>query len=91
MGMYSEKVMDHFAHPRNVGEMPDANGVGEISGGGNTARVLLREGALLSLPGGKTEFTVRCYSTMRNRFGPFHCASGAEDAISMYSGKNSST
>lgn len=54
----------------------------EISGGGNTARVLLREGALLSLPGGKTELTVRCYSTMRNRFGPFHCASGAEDAIS---------
>ena len=28
--MYSEKVMEHFEHPRNVGEIPDASGSGKV-------------------------------------------------------------
>ena len=28
--LYSDKVMDHFEHPRNVGEIADADGVGQV-------------------------------------------------------------
>jgi nitrogen fixation NifU-like protein len=42
--VYSEKVMDHFAHPRNVGEIPDADGVGQVGNPtcGDIMRIYLR-------------------------------------------------
>jgi nitrogen fixation NifU-like protein len=30
MGMYTEKVMDHFLHPRNMGDMENPDGIGMV-------------------------------------------------------------
>ena len=43
VGMYSEKVMDHFEHPRNVGEIENASGVGTVGNAkcGDIMRIFL--------------------------------------------------
>ncbi len=42
--MYSEKVMDHFVNPRNVGEIENPDGVGEVGNArcGDIMKVFLR-------------------------------------------------
>ena len=42
--MYTEKVMDHFTNPRNVGEIPEADGIGEVGNAkcGDIMRIYLQ-------------------------------------------------
>lgn len=41
--VYSEQVIDHFQNPRNVGEIPDADGLGRVTGScGDTMEIYLR-------------------------------------------------
>ena len=44
MALYSDKVMDHFRHPRNVGVMEDADGIGEVGNAkcGDIMRIYLK-------------------------------------------------
>ena len=49
MALYSEVVMDHFMHPRNVGVIEDADGVGEVGNAkcGDIMKIFLQHSKLL--------------------------------------------
>lgn len=42
--MYNDKVIDHFTNPRNVGEIPDADGIGDVGNAvcGDTTKITIK-------------------------------------------------
>lgn len=42
--MYNDKVIDHFTNPRNVGELPDADGIGDVGNAtcGDTTKITIK-------------------------------------------------
>ena len=60
MALYSEKVMDHFKNPRNVGVIEDADGVGEVGNAkcGDIMKMYIKvkDGVLTDFAGGYTEY-----------------------------------
>ena len=51
MALYSQTVMEHFRHPRNVGSIENADGIGEVGNGkcGDIMRMYLKiDGEIVS-------------------------------------------
>ena len=90
--MYSEKVMDHFNHPRNVGEMENPSGVGTVGNAkcGDIMRMYLDidDNGITELVKGKTiqealEVTNKAVMEALDGLPPVkvHCSLLAEEAI----------
>ena len=66
MALYSEKVMDHFTNPRNVGVIENASGVGEVGNAkcGDIMKIYLQI---------ENEIIVDVKSTVRSPVKPTMC------------------
>lgn len=58
MEQYTDKVMDHFANPRNVGEIENADGVGEVGNlkCGDVMKIYIKVGSRESGAGSREEY-----------------------------------
>ena len=81
---YSEKVLDHFTNPRNVGEIADANGVGEVGNAkcGDIMKIYLKAvaEALDGLPPVKMHCSVLAEEALRSAIADYYKRMGKDPA-----------
>ena len=79
--LYSEKVMDHFTNPRNVGEIENADGIGEIGNAkcGDIMKAVIE--ALGGLPAVKVHCSVLAEEAVKAALADYYKKQGIDHPV----------
>ena len=87
MALYSEKVMDHFKNPRNVGTMENADGIGEVGNAkcGDIMKIYLKIDNDFDTRAIRTaRYRGSCRTSKRRIYSDERCCGKARDLTEIY-------